>query len=264
MKRTDTKSGRFYDSGGRKLPSVTTILGALAKPALIGWAAKEERRAVIASSYAVYEETVSSGGGTPVDFATWEQDVNLMLGPQKAHQKLMREAAEIGTDVHAYIEATLRRELHPDEPLPEDPTHLKVQECIDKWWDWRQETNLKPVAIEKRVASQDYGFAGSLDLLAEVDGELAVIDFKTGKAIYAEAYLQNIAYRLALQEEGIYARKGYIVRLPKDETDPTFEVGEVPPMEDLLLPFVCLIPVWRWLHAEEKAYQARKKEAASA
>src|SRR4030095_11775676 len=48
--RTDSKVGRFYDithadGTTARYPSVTSILGAINKPALIPWAAKEERTA---------------------------------------------------------------------------------------------------------------------------------------------------------------------------------------------------------------------------
>jgi hypothetical protein len=263
MKRTDTKQGRFYDAGGRKLPSVTTIIGVLAKPALIGWAAKEERKATIAASYAVCSEHLFVLGAE-LDAEQFAKDVEAMLGKERAHQKLMREAQTVGTAVHAWIEWQLKNELEvegADEHQP--PTdHPVVAECLSKWKEWRESVNLKPLAVEQRLASQDYGFAGTLDLLAEVDGKVVVIDFKTSKAIYAESFLQNCAYRLALSESGVSTEGGLIVRLPKEESDPTFEVREVPPMEDLIVPFLCLIPVFRWVQAEEKAYRAGRKVAA--
>lgn len=268
MKRTDTPNGRFYDTNGRKLPSVTTILGALAKPALVGWAAREERNALLASSYIAYKEEVAAMGLEVLDAGEWQRRVLEVNGDQQAHRRAMSTAATIGSTVHEAIERALRIEIETGvateliEP-PAGEHQVKVTECLDKWVEWRRQVDLRVIAVEKRLASQDYGFAGTLDLLAEVEGEVSVLDFKTGKAIYSEAYLQNCAYRLALQEEGIKTTKGYIVRLPKDALDPTFEVGEVPPMDELLVPFVCLIPVWRWHHAQELAYRKRKKEAAA-
>ena len=96
--------------------------------------------------------------------------------------------------------------------------------------DWRKATTLSPRAIEQVVWSDRHGFAGTMDLYAEVtlDGVAipAVLDWKSGKGIYAEALLQNAAYVQALIEMGHAAPPvaGVIVRLPKVETDPAFEV----------------------------------------
>src|SRR5208282_6385084 len=87
----------------------------------------------------------------------------------------------------------------------------------------------KPLMVEFTVVSKKYGYAGTADLLAEVDGVLTLVDWKTGKAVYKEAHLQNAAYRNALQEMEIYdgctmPLAGLVLRLPKTETDPDFEV----------------------------------------
>ena len=68
--RTDGRSGRFYDIPNAdgttaRYPSVTTILGAIAKPALIGWAAKEERLAVTEAAADLYADTARAARTTP-------------------------------------------------------------------------------------------------------------------------------------------------------------------------------------------------------
>jgi hypothetical protein len=54
---------------------------------------------------------------------------------------------------------------------------------------------LEPLAIERTVYCEVCGYAGTLDLYARVSGVLTVLDWKSGKAIYPEAFLQNVAYR---------------------------------------------------------------------
>jgi len=41
--RKDGPSGRFYEIDGQRLPSVTHVLSCIGKPALIAWAANQER-----------------------------------------------------------------------------------------------------------------------------------------------------------------------------------------------------------------------------
>src|SRR6187397_2612043 len=62
--RTTGTTGRFYDithadGTTARYPSVTTILSAIAKPALVGWAAKEERLAVTEAAADLYADTAS-------------------------------------------------------------------------------------------------------------------------------------------------------------------------------------------------------------
>jgi hypothetical protein len=131
------------------------------------------------------------------------------------------------------------------------------------WEDWKKSVHLKPIAIEQVVYSPKYGYAGTLDLLAEVNGELAVLDWKTGKAVYSEAHLQNAAYRQAVREMGHGDPvKGYIVRLPKVETDPEFEVVEAEPEGSSFEVFLNTQKLWEWNYANELKYEAKKEAAA--
>jgi DNA-binding HxlR family transcriptional regulator len=59
------------------------------------------------------------------------------------------------------------------------------------------------------------------------------------------------------------AAGGLIVRLPKNQDDPAFEVAAVPPVADLFPVFLAVKDVWRWWFAQEEAYRAKRKEQAS-
>ena len=78
-----------------------------------------------------------------------------------------------------------------------------------------------------------------------MSGVLTVLDWKSGKAIYPEALLQNVAYRHAAARQGLPATQGLIVRLPKLIDDPAWEVMAVPEtlgVED----FLAAVRLWRW------------------
>ena len=107
-----------------------------------------------------------------------------------------------------------------------------------------------------------------MDLLAEVTmvvgGQTVimkvVIDFKTGKHIYSEAFLQNVAYRMALQEEGINTDGGVIVRLPKYESDPEFDAKPVPDDPSLKTTFLALVVVYKWWERDREEYKKAKEK----
>lgn len=248
-------------------PSVTTVLSTLAKPALINWAAREERKYATTVAGDLYTRLfkVLEEPATPEKFT---ELLNDELG-KPANRQLIEQAASVGTQVHARIEWGLKGELGldraPDEPLL---TSAQARRSFDRWVDWRTTIKLRPIGIEKRIYSMLFGYGGTLDLLAEVelDGKtvLAVIDWKTGKAVYAESFLQNVAYRMAIKEEGLDASVGFIIRLPKYEDDPEFDAVVVPSEQTELLEttFLALLVVYKWWAQthKKKTYPRKEKD----
>ena len=254
--RIQKRAGRFYDIEGDSFPSVTTILGVIGKPALMNWAAKVEREMVLSVSADLYADCAKT---TPMTRAAWLLTMNARLGKEKASAKELTKAGDIGSQCHALIEWTLKGELLY-EAGPSPAISDTAQWAFMAWQDWRQAVKLKPIAVEQVVYSREHHYAGTLDLLAEVDGVLTVIDWKTGKAVYSEAHLQNAAYRHAIREMGHGdPKQGLIVRLPKVETDPYFEVVEAKPEELMFPKFLDAKSVWTWAQEMEAEYQAKQK-----
>lgn len=240
------------------LPSVTTILGAVGKPALINWAAKVEREMVLRAAADLWEDipniaTIATKMSRMAYLSTLEQ----RLGKEKANVKFRNKAADIGSEIHAMVEWTLRRELK-QEVGPGPKLSDKALWGFMAWEDWRKQANLVPLAIEQTVWSTKYGYAGTMDLYCELDlptgkrGRV-VSDWKSGKGIYNEASLQNAAYVQALIEMGHaeHPIHGLIVRVPKVETDPKFETKFIPAGDQaaLLRVFLNVLELWKWLDA---------------
>lgn len=261
IKRQDGPSGRFYLVDGEPMPSVTHILSCIGKPALINWAANQERTLAIEAAADFYEDCARLT--KPLPRTSYITSLLGRIGKVKAHQKELSKASEIGTQAHKLVEWKLRSMLG-QEPGPEPRVVDNAQWAFMAWEDWAKSVHLKPIFIESMVFSRVHAYAGTMDLFAEVDGVPKLIDFKTGKAIYAEAHLQNVAYQVALAEMGHPpAEGGLIVRLPKNQDDPAFEVAEVPAVDALFPVFLAVKDVWRWWFAQEEAYRAKRKEQAS-
>lgn len=284
--RVHTNSGRFYQvEDGERFPSVTTILQAINKPALVNWAAKEERTMVLDCSANLYEDVASI---SKMSRMAWLTTMEFRLGKQKAHRKLLQKAGDIGTEAHNLVEWTLRDRLGIKQG-PRPKACDKAEWAFMAWEDWAKSVNLKPRFVEQVIYSRKYGYAGTMDLYCELeiqglidyfkkknqevpaaltelasrkDVALAVPDWKTGKAIYDESHLQNAAYRQAWREMGHGdSDLGLIVRLPKVETDPNFEVAVADPEGPSFEAFLHVKSVWTWMQIGEAKYQARKKAA---
>lgn len=248
--RRDTSKGRVYEKTGRRYPSVTSILQVINKPALMNWAARKEREMVIECSADLFDN-LQDYEMLDMSRDAWIDKLKLHLGKMMAHQKEVRKAANIGSQTHALVEWNLKARLNLEiGPAPEACD--KAEWGFACWKDWARSVSLRPILIEQVVFSELYGYAGTLDLLAEVNGVLTVLDWKTGKRVYAEAHLQNAAYRTALREMGIAdPANGLLVRLPKTETDPDFEVVQALPEADCISVFLNAKNLWDWVQTTE-------------
>ena len=263
-KQINGPAGRFYEVDGDLHPSVTHVLQCIAKPALVGWSAKEERKIVVEAASMLYADETVAGD---LSRATFVALLAGAVGRTRGHQRQLRKAAEIGTGAHLLIEWHVRKQL--DEPVGPEPTVADESLwAFMAWQDWAAEVKLEPILCEQIVYSRQYGYAGTMDLLANVRGVPTLLDWKTGKAVYAESFLQNVAYQHALVEMGHAAADvGAIVRLPKNIGDPVFEVVEVPDdFDGLFATFLATLKLWRWWYANEedarKRFERRRSGAA--
>lgn len=187
------KGRNRYTYNGVPVPGVTTILGNIAKPQLIPWAAR------MASEH--FLKSVQ-GGRTDYDVIAEEST--------KAHGKVLKDAGAIGTNVHAYAEAHFKGLALPE--LLTDQAKLGV-EAFHKWLDAHK---IEVLASERLVYSKEHHYAGTCDFVANVDGVLSVGDIKTGSGIYHDHRFQTAAYQHAMQEEkGMKFEVRWIIRFDK-------------------------------------------------
>lgn len=235
--KTYRDTARFYPIDGIELPSVTTILDVLDKPALMWWAANMERRAM---ETALLEVLTGEGARDP----EWVLgEMAKRITGAKAFVREKDKAANIGTAAHAWCEWRTRQMLGEkvgEEPVIPDAAMI----AVESWKDWAASVEFTPLCAERTVYCRSCGFAGTLDWIATVKGVVTLGDYKTGKAVYPEAYLQNTAYRHAARKCGLGEAQGLILRLPKTLEDPQFEPVPVPaiPMED----FLAVKRAWEW------------------
>ena len=137
-------------------------------------------------------------------FAKWRKRV----GEEEAN-RITKRATSRGTDTHTLIESyLLNEELTEVQPISEMLFKLAKKDLnrINK-------INI----LEGALYSEVLGVAGTTDCIAEFDGELAVIDFKTSKAPkplgWLEGYfVQAMFYGMALYEmTGIQVKKLVII-----------------------------------------------------
>lgn len=161
-KRVSINDNRFYSRNDNYYPSVTSILQFLPKGKF---------------------------------FETWLKDVG--------HNSdiIARKAADEGTQVHDAAERYLLGEkISWLDENGKSNYSLDVWKLILKFHDFW--TTVKPVLVESEIHlfSDQYKFAGTCDLVVEIEGERWLLDLKTSNSIHTAMDLQLAAYAQAWNE----------------------------------------------------------------
>ena len=114
------------------------------------------------------------------------------LPDYKTGEAIKAKSAEEGTLTHETIEAILRRD---PVVIPEN-----IKPAISAFMDFYSSNDIIAHKIEERVISKKHRYAGTMDVLAEINGKLGVLDIKTSIAIYRDYSMQTSAYIEALRE----------------------------------------------------------------
>lgn len=174
------KHAYYWLEKGYFVPGVTSILSIIDKPALLPWAAS------MASKYV--QENMPEN-------ATKDQIKDICEKAKTGWRTVRDAAGDIGTQVHAFAENLFRGKpaIVPDIP--------QVQNGIKALQAWIAENDVQPIEVERVVFSQSCFVAGTMDMLAAVNGKLTQVDFKTGKGVYPEHKFQTAIYKRAWEEE---------------------------------------------------------------
>ncbi len=115
------------------------------------------------------------------------------LPSYQAGEAIKARSAEEGTLVHNTLEAILRKEPVTVPDL--------IKPSVDAFLDFYSKNEVIPLKVEERVVSKKHWYAGTIDVLAEVNGVVGVLDIKTSQAIYRDYGMQTAAYVEAFKED---------------------------------------------------------------
>ncbi len=248
-----TESAHYYLASGeschgdlrsaRKVgayPSVTTILGAAgpSKQGLMNW--KEEQAIAAALSLP------RNDGESLADFAK-----RVVLDSRKE----VEAAALRGTHIHSLAEMIINRQ-EPGELVKGYEEHYAGLK------EWRECCVTKVHESESVLVNEAEGYAGRVDLIAQIHGEMEVIDFKTRKfktdakgvskaSGYETDLLQLSAYAYAFTDEGMACRNILIDPVTGQLQEIRYTAEQVAQAFDA---FTSICKVWRWL----KKYDPRE------
>ena len=132
-------------------------------------------------------------------FRKWRERV----GEEEAN-KVTKKATSRGTDMHTLTENYLLNKELPDvQPLSQF-LFKQAKPTLDKI------DNIH--AIEQAMYSLELGVAGTVDCIAEFEGELAIIDFKTSKKPKPREWIDDYFVQCAAYACMLFELTGIIVK----------------------------------------------------
>lgn len=187
---------------GVPVPGVTTIVGLLDKPALVGWAGKTMHAAALE-----YGRECWSAGRTQQQAPALPRWTQILYGKRD-------KAAEDGTAAHALLERHLN-----GEDVQRDGASDGAWQAYENALHWLDASGLEVEAFEQPMVSEVYSFGGTPDAIAKSNGKTYLADWKTG-GVYESHAIQMAAYAVLLKEcHGIEVEGVHLVRFSRDFGD---------------------------------------------
>lgn len=191
--------------------------------------------------------------------------------------KVLETRQAIGTHVHKLIELNLK-----GEAVNLGAYEQEIQDGLLEFDKFKVAAKLKPKLLEQPLWSNKYGYAGTPDYIGKYTspveylaseivnhkrvkapkfpkGAVVIGDWKTGKDVYQEYWLQIAAYAQALRElTGIRVEGAFIARI----RDGKIQVKEksIEYLEAIFSAYISVIDVYEWKYMLGKYAFLRKRK----
>lgn len=181
--RIPTRTGE--DGKPLLVPGITTVNNAINMPGLVQWAVNQTAAYAVTHVDDLLSRTEEQGYGFLRYYHTRTPDVDdPELNVHNAHIGVLNDLAELGSKTHDWINDFVN-DMWPEDPDTDHQAQMVSQ--FLKWWD---EHDVEPLHTEVTVVGD--GYAGTLDHIWKIDGQVTVVDTKTSRKI-RETHVAQIA-----------------------------------------------------------------------
>lgn len=192
----------------RLFPSVTTVLGVLAKPGLEKWKAEQITGACWDHLCSLDQRLKDPAQLQAIaqELADLRKEAYHAIRMEEAF-KQVEDAADAGTLIHNGAELALQGLEYDEEAevyLPELDQKFPLKTFIEPVLLWAEENKVTYTAWELRLCNQQFGYAGMTDAAIQHKTGFGILDYKTrktkpGKPVlaYDENAMQISAYHVA-------------------------------------------------------------------
>lgn len=150
-----------------------------------------------------------------------------------------KSGTDRGSKVHQMLE------FYDEGELVETGLDDQLLPYLEAWKKLLQDTNLKILEVEKKVHHPKHMYAGTIDRVALINGEMCILELKTGKPSKWHP-LQTAPYQQCMKERtgGALMRRIAVYLTPKG----TYRLQDHPnDVEDFAV-FYSALRVYRWIY----------------
>jgi hypothetical protein len=94
-----------------------------------------------------------------------------------------------------------------------------AENAVLSFFEWEKGKELETIRSEAQLVSETHKYGGTVDWYGTINGQAALVDIKTGKAIYDEMVYQVAAYAQLLVENNYSLKEVRILQVGRDETE---------------------------------------------
>jgi hypothetical protein len=113
------------------------------------------------------------------------------------------DAGGVGTLAHRLVELRLEgrsmKDIEAEVHTLDAAGAAKALSAFEAYLTWERHSKIEIVAREIQMVSEVHRYGGTPDAIGRIDGELCLLDWKTG-GVYLEALMQVSAYRVLWEE----------------------------------------------------------------
>lgn len=192
-----------YIIGGKRVPSVTTILSKFKDPGPLMYWSWSKANDVLIEVLDQFEQ-LNKSGTLPKEWylsrANFRNESN--------------EALEAGTIAHEYIEEWVKASPQIRQTMPEGwnakrlmfsrnisrSVALAAYQAIMGFESWAETHRFLPVRTEIPLLSRRHLYGGTIDCIGKFGSQTILFDWKTSKSVYADYLCQLAAYWMLWEE----------------------------------------------------------------
>lgn len=163
-------------------------------------------------------------------------------------QDLLEYKGELGKAVHKAVE------LHVKGELDYSSLTSPVAEYFEQYLIFEADTGFAPLESEVRVSSP-LGYAGTFDLIGNLDGKLVLVDLKTTAALSPAVALQTAAYAKAYADSMAKLNGSIEARFALRVTPDKYRLQPYKNYSQDLAGFLGFLNAHRWCQANGKTFE---------